>query len=367
MIFGERVKQARQLRTLTQTELAKRLSTSQSTIAHIENERLSPSRELLEAIAFQTGFPPSFFRQPPEEDMPLGSLIFRARASASSQAETTGYRYTQIGYRMIRSLLAKTKPIAVRLALLDDEDPSTAAKLTRSNLGLPPDRPIGTLVNALERAGVVIFSLPIPLPKIDAFSMWAEEGLPMIILANTSNQDGSRLRFSVAHEVAHLVLHRTLGGDFKEIESEANRFAGEFLLPEAAFREEVFPPVTLSALARQKVRWRVSLQALVMRAYELEIITQRQRKYLFQQLSAKGWRRREPRNLDAPVEHPQTLSHLAELHYGKPIDYRRLAAHTNLRSRFVEEFINAQHDINNVVQATEPATPNEDAPPRVFA
>lgn len=343
MIFGERVKQARQLCPMTQADLSARLGVSQSTIAHVEHGRLSPSQELINAIALQTGFPPSFFRQPPDEDVPLGSLLFRARASASSQVENLAYRYAQMGYRLVRKLLERTKRNPLQLPRLDNEIPASAAERTRAGLGLPPDRPIERLTNCLERAGVVVFSLPIVLPKIDAFSIWADETTPMIILSYVHGGDGSRLRYSVAHEVGHLVMHRSFSGDVQALENEANAFAGELLLPEIAIREEVSPPVSLSALAALKNKWGVSIQAIIMRAYELEIITERQKKYLFQQLSAKGWRTREPRNLDVSVERPQTLPFLAQLHYGSPIDYAKLGSHTNLRSGFVEDFMNAQN------------------------
>ena len=68
----------------------------------------------------------------------------------------------------------------------------------------------------------------------------------------------------------------------------------ELLMPEAAMRHEIIPPVTLTGIARLKLKWKVSIQALIRRAYELSIITANQYKYLFTQLSARGWRTREP-------------------------------------------------------------------------
>lgn len=62
-VNGLRVKQARELKKLTQTQLAKNVGIAQSTIAKMEvNVREWPN-EIVEAIAFQTGFPVSFFNK----------------------------------------------------------------------------------------------------------------------------------------------------------------------------------------------------------------------------------------------------------------------------------------------------------------
>src|ERR1700693_1826607 len=87
-------------------------------------------------------------------------------------------------------------------------------------------------------------------------------------------------------------------------EKRAYTFAAELLMPEAAMRREITGPITLSSLAVLKPRWRVSIQALIRRAYDLHLIGDRQYRYLFEQLSAKGWRSKEPSNLDIPIEKP---------------------------------------------------------------
>ena len=342
MIFGERVKQARELNGFTQTELANGLAITQSSVAQIESGRLSPSPELLEGIALQTRFPPSFFKQPPDDDFPLGSLLFRSKAAATSREEKRVYRYAQIGYRIIDKLLAKAKAIPLRLPRVDDDLPGTAADLTRAALGLSPDQPIGHLTNTVERAGVLGLALPVQSQHIDAFSSWVgpKSERPLIVMARAEG-DGARLRWSLAHEIGHLVTHQAVIGDLAEIEQEANQFAGQFLMPEAAIREELLPPVTLASVAGLKQRWGVSMQALIMRALELNIITARQRKYLFQQLSMRGWRTREPQNLDVDLERPQSLPQLASLFYGDPIDCGRLASATNVHRQLIEDFIAA--------------------------
>ncbi len=353
MIFGERLKQVRELNGLTQTELASRLGITQSSVAQFESGRLSPSDDLLDAISLQTRFPPSFFKQPPDEDFPLGSLLFRAKAATTSREETRGYRYAQIGYRIINRLLQRVKAVPLRLPMIDDDLPSVAADITRAALGLSPDQPIGHLINTIERGGVIGIALPVKPKGIDAFSLWVgpKPERPLLI-ASLVEGDGARFRWSSAHEIGHLVMHHTIAGAVGEIEREANEFAAQFLMPEQALREELDPPITLSSVASLKPRWGVSMAALIMRASDLGIITLRQRKYLFQQLSMRGWRTREPPNLDVEIERPQTLPQLASLFYGDPIDCGHLAIDMNLHSHLVEEFLGAHGGVTHAASGS---------------
>ena len=78
-----------------------------------------------------------------------------------------------------------------------------------------------------------------------------------------------------------------------------------------------------------------------MKAKELEIINQRKYAYLFQQLSSRGWRTREPRVFDVPVEKPRAVRQIAEIIYGNPIRYRKLAEDVALPDSFVRSVIEA--------------------------
>jgi Zn-dependent peptidase ImmA (M78 family) len=84
-------------------------------------------------------------------------------------------------------------------------------------------------------------------------------------------------------------------------------------MPEKAMRREITTPVTLTSLAALKPRWGVSIQTLIYRAHQLGIIADRQYRYLFEQISIRGWRTREPENLDIPVERSRTLRKIVEL------------------------------------------------------
>jgi Zn-dependent peptidase ImmA (M78 family) len=298
------------------------------------------SHEKLQAIAFQTGFPMSFFKQEVGPDFPLGSLLFRARASMTKLEKSEAHQYGKLIFESVEKMERHLTRIPLKLPRLT-EDVFTAAKITRSELGLPPDAPIRNLIRTLEKNGVLILAIPTALKRRDAFSVWAGGDLlrPVIVIAGES--PGDRLRYSVAHELGHLVIHQAIRGGLSEIEREADQFAAEFLMPGEGIKRDLNSPVTLTSLAALKPRWGVSIQALIRRALELKVITYRQYKYLMQQLSFRGWRTREPANLDVPVEKPRAVRKMAEVLYGIPINYKRLAGDLRLPIRRAKEIIEA--------------------------
>src|SRR5262249_25364187 len=143
------------------------------------------------------------------------------------------------------------------------------------------------------------------------FSLWSDNDPRRPVMMINSLKSGDRLRLSVAHEIGHLVLHKSPRGSLKEIEKQAYAFAREFLLPSEAMKREIKRPVTLTSLAALKPRWGVSIQALIRCAYELGISSEGQYRYLSEQISKLGWRKREPENLDIPVEKPRLFRKLA--------------------------------------------------------
>lgn len=336
MINGERVRQAREIRGLTQSELADRVGVNQSNITRLERNAFEPIEGLMDAISLSTHFPPAFFRQQSGPEFPLGSLLYRKRSTLKSRDKAHLHQLARLGFELAETMAVQFSSIQMALPKLS-EKPATAACVTRTALGLSPDTPITHLVNRLERNGVFILALPCRVDEHDAFSLWAESDRRKPVIIVSSRKPGDRQRFSVSHELGHLVLHHSFCGGIAKIEREAHEFASEFLLPEESMRREICLPVTLTGLAELKKRWGVSIQALVMRAQKLGIITDRQRKYLFLQITARGWRKQEPVNI--PAEKPRLLRKMAEELYGIPIDYKKLALAVGAPVKLVREIM----------------------------
>jgi len=340
MINGERVKQAREFRGITQKQLAEDVEVHPSEIAQIETGRITPGDEVLQRIAFRVGFPISFFTQPTSIDFPLGSLLYRARAAITKKECNEVYQYSRMFYEVISNLEKNIDNKSEYLLPRLEDTPENAAIKTRSVFSLSPDSPVANLTKILERHRILVMALPTKVQKIDAFSVWVGDQTkrPIIVLANSA-APGDRLRFNIAHELGHLVLHQTPRGNVGTLEKEAHRFASEFLMPREAMLKELVAPVTLSLLIHLKERWMVSIQALMLRALRLEIISNRQYKYLMYQINNRNWRRNEP--VDIKIEKPRFVSQLFEMLYGKPIDYRLVAKHANLPIQLIKNTIEA--------------------------
>jgi Zn-dependent peptidase ImmA (M78 family) len=342
MINGFRVTQAREITRLTQAELASKTNMRQSQIADLESglmEVTAARKKQIEAIAIATGFSVGFFMQDLPPDVPLGSLLFRCRAKASHSDKNFAKSSAIAHLELIESLAIGAKLLPLHFPRSLDMSASEAAILTRSTLSLSPDRPIKHLIYSLESSGVVVISVPGISEGLDGFSFWSssQDRRPVVVLA--ANRLGDRMRFTCAHELGHLVLHKGPSGNLEDLESQAHQFAGEFLMPEIGIRSQLENAKTLIDYARLKLEWGVSMQALIRRSYDLAIIDDKRYQYLFQELSRKKWRKREPENLDIPVEKPRLMMKLAELHWGLPLNLEKIAALKHLPVSLVENYL----------------------------
>jgi len=331
-VKGDRIRQARELTGFTQTELAELIGIPQAALAQIESGIYSPSDSTLKAISLRTGFDVSFLRNPePPIEFPVGSILYRGQARVSARDKNRGHRLAQLMFELAISFRSRLRVIPVSLPRLADYDPTQAAKTTRSALGLSPDTPIANLMSVIERAGVLVFDLPVQVDGLDGFSAWAgpKRDVPVVCLIG-NKRIGYRVRYTTGEEVGHLVIHSSLRGTVDEAEAEVKNFTGELLLPEESMRRDLISPVTLASLANLRARWGVSVQFLIMRARDLGIVTPNQTKYLMQQISARGWRQHEPGDDQVVQERPRAFETMAELLYGKNHDLRAIRKDTGI-------------------------------------
>ena len=365
---GERIRQAREIRGLTQLELAKLVGIEQSHVSHLEQGLRESSPEVLERIAMATKFSVAFFRQQPGPEFPLGSLLYRRRKTLPSIERDRLRQIAGLAFETYQAMAEKFKALEMRIPKLSATEPSNAAQLTRTALGLSPDTPVTHLINKLEKNGVLVLALPYQIERHDAFSVWAdtEPRKPVIVL--TGGWPGDRQRFTVSHELAHLVLHRTITAQPSVMDEQADEFASEFLLPEQAMRRDLCSPLTLTVLAELKAQWGVSIQALMRRAEALGIVTEGQRKYLEKQLVKRNWIRDEPVKIEP--EKPRLLMKLAESLYGIPVDPSKVAASTTAPVKLIEEVLSAHASQSEMARHGRPASipkPPEIKGPRVLA
>lgn len=335
----DRIRQARELAGMTQAALAKEVNVKQGTIAKIERGWSAPSAELMSSIARETRLPMSFFTQDSGVDFGEGTLLFRAKASMSRKQELEARRHAEILLEFAQKMATQLNTPHNGLQSLQGYSPADAALAARKQLNLDAVSPIPHLIRAIEKAGGFVLALP-PLVNRDAFAAWAgpEQDVPVIAISAEAPAD--RLRFNVAHELGHLLLHKVRYAPNKNREREADEFAAEFTTPAAGIRTDFTPqPVTLERLGEMKTQWGISIAALARRAFQLGFITERRYRYLFQQINSRGWRMKEPSQYDIPKEKPRSLRKMAEVLYGTPPNLSSIAADINLSVAHVQEIL----------------------------
>ena len=140
MIFGERIRQARELCGITQKALADSTAVNQSAIAQIESGRTLPSQSLLQRIAERTQVCLGFFELEPMEDFSVGSLLYRARNSVTLTERNKAYQYTKLTVERIQEM-ARSLNLPDLLVPRAGSPPAASARLARYVLGIEPGKP----------------------------------------------------------------------------------------------------------------------------------------------------------------------------------------------------------------------------------
>jgi len=165
---------------------------------------------------------------------------------------------------------------------------------------------IPSLTHLLEDKGILINIFDFGTGRVDSKSIITNNGIPLIFL--NASLSGDRQRFSLAYELGHLVMHTSAILQYeRDITHEANLFAAEFLMPAKEIIKDFEPGISLSLLGELKRKWKVSMISLLYRADDLGLLTPNQKRYLLQQFNQLKIRRREPKELDVPVEKPTFL------------------------------------------------------------
>lgn len=331
-VNGDRVRQARELNGLTQAALSEALCIDQTMIAHMERGTKQPGNELLDSLATELHLPQDFFRQGPPPEFPKGSLLFRSKAGIGKKTVAQVHAHSELVFELVLRLSTNASLIPVRLPT--ETDPIEAARKIRKLLELPKG-PFPNLVRAIERLGVIT----VPLPNVqdcDAFAVWAGPGRTHPVIGLVVAKATDRIRMSVAHELGHLVLHREFAGGTQELEAEAYRFAAELLMPAHDIAEDfASQKLNLFRLAALKSKWLVSMQALARKARELNVVSDRQYRYLMKLMSVRGWRLEEPTFNTPPPELPRVIPKLTEVAFGTDHNLRKMASEFRLGPDFI--------------------------------
>ena len=308
IVNPEMVRLAREARGMTQTTLAKAAGLNQATISKIEAKVLDVSPAVLTAIAKALAMPEGFFYQTdPVYGAATSEFFHRKRQSVPIGVLTRVHAQINILRMQIAALLRAIELPPCRIPVLEIGDfkgsAREVARAVRLTLGVA-NGPVPSVVKVIEDAGALVIPCDFGAYEIDAVSRWVP-GLPPLFFVNRA-APVDRFRMNLAHELGHMVMHRVPEAD---MEAQATQFAAEFLMPSAEIKPHLFN-VTLARLAQLKPYWRTSMGALLKQAGDLKCISEGAARYLWIQMAQRGYKKREPAELDLAPEFPSLLTEI---------------------------------------------------------
>ena len=283
-----RLVQARQLAKATKAQLQERVGVTATAIGQYERGEVRPRADTVAQLAKALAVPAGFFAYGrPRLPLEIAQASFRRLRATSVLQQQQAVAYAEQVWELSTYLEEHVEFPELDLpewSGVDESestvaiDPVSAARALREHWGLGM-KPIRHLVAEIERRGilVVLFSLAEEgddqKRHIDAFSTTTTPR-PMIVLTPDKADDVMRHRFSAAHELGHIVLHRWHQTRDAHMEREADAFAAEFLTPRAELARELPRRFNLARLQEIGQRWGVSVKSLVFRSKELELISE---------------------------------------------------------------------------------------------
>lgn len=342
-VVGDRVRQARHLRRLDSREVAFFMGWSPPTQTKLEQEasKMLP-RTAASRLAAVLRVPIPFLTAAPAPSMSISDLRFRAPKKTTQQEKNYLVQFARwVGEFAFRIDEIHNLP-PVRLPRPDPcATTSEIARTTRCILGVDSSQPIGHLTHMVERLGIIVV---VRVPGTFDVEMWDKAGdvsiekpdkgerhfgystwigpykdRPLSILRAIDSWE--RTRWTVAHELGHLLLHRNDLPDDAEV--TASRFASELLAPVESIRHELGRHVTLADLIPVKLKWGISIGALIRHLRDSETISRERADALSRQLytrinpsTGRTWGIDEPGWDDRSAERPRLLSRWAERCFG---------------------------------------------------
>lgn len=345
-VFGARVRQARQLRRMTATSVVEFTGWSNARQTKIEkSSTMWLDHGDVQRLAGLFRFPTIFFSSEPQSRVTSEELLFRAPKSMTIGEQDFLATFASLAGDFLSELDGQSKLPPVRIPAMVDRGRApmsieNAAAQLRHAMGVEPDEPLDDLMYEAERLGAPVivrrrsvgdweseFSASPGRARDEkhlGYSTWVGRygDRPLVVLRESESWE--RTRFTVAHELGHLVLHSrshcsvSAGG-----EVEANRFATELLAPAAVIAGELPRVMSLLNLRSIKDKWGLSLGSLIMHLRDSGLVDASRAKMLTTQLHSRinpatghTWGMTEPGWDDRIPERPRLLRKWVERCYG---------------------------------------------------
>lgn len=349
---GDVMRLCRQFHGLSQADLGNKIGLSRQYVHQLELGEKIPNELTLRAIASALSVDVSYLTSVASSTILDEDCHFRKLKTTPkwliNQTQAYG-KFFEVLLGFVEKHLRLPTVNFPQLNAHTNDAIENAAEEARDYWGLTKTQPIKNMVRVLENAGAVVVSFDSVSDKLDALSIHRRRP---IVIRSIVKSSPTRLRFDIAHECGHLVLHKGIVTGDHKTEAQADRFASAFLLPRSAFINE-FPKsyrISWEKLFALKRRWNVSIQAIVRRAFDLGLFDASQYKRACVYIAKTGQKKgelHEPEYMEAGEVFYSAMSAL-RTHYGFGVN--ELEKATGLKSDALRKLVG--EDVWELLQVT---------------
>jgi Zn-dependent peptidase ImmA (M78 family)/DNA-binding XRE family transcriptional regulator len=279
--FGTRLKLARKMAGMSLQDLSDALASkvSKQALSKYEQGEMNPTTEVLLAIAKSLKVKPDYFLK--RKSLEFGEILFRKRAALTKKEEEAivekvrDYveRYIELE-EILNVPNVFINPLQNYKIETKADVEKAAAELRKAwDLG---DKPIPNLVEMLELKGIKVILID-DVDALDGMAVFTSTGIPIVVV-NQKGKPIERIRFTIIHELAHLLLNLgVLKGDYKLEEEWCHYFSSCFLIPSHMLQKMIGGGkrsyIYINELISIKEYFGISIRAIVHRLRELGVIT----------------------------------------------------------------------------------------------
>jgi len=281
--FGTRLKLARKMAGKSLQELSDLLDNlvTKQALSKYEQGMMNPTNEVVLALSKVLNVKPDYFLKQNEID--LCEISFRKKVTLSKKAEESiiekarDYVERFLEIEAIMGLKQEFENPLKQLSIRNKKDVEEAAELLRKAWELG-NNPIPNVVEMLELKGVKVILIN-DTDEIDGFSSMTSSDIPVVVI-NTKNKPVERIRFTLIHELAHLILafENDIISDKKLVEKLSHFFSSCFLIPRKMLISMIGglhrSYINIKELITIKEYFGISIRAILHRLQELGVITQ---------------------------------------------------------------------------------------------
>ncbi len=302
-MFGKNLKYYRLMNRMSQEELAQQIGAKKMTISNYEKDKRIPDMETIRKLADALNVTLAQLLISYSNELSIEHGAFRKNSSIAQTMQELILgcidRYLARLYNVIGFLGEASLAPIPSLVSEYAGDFEIAGQYLRSILELPANGPIGNIIDILENKGFIICPI-----HVDERHFSGNSGIvnnrPYIAVNTT--MPAERQRFTIIHELAHLVFRFDEG---QNVERMVDGIAGAFLLPQSDIKRELGPRRNSirSDLRYVQHEYNISMASIVIRAYQTGIISKEVYDLTQRWMSANGLRKDEQSGIQAEESH----------------------------------------------------------------